>query len=78
MKNKLSINYDEEGDLLEILIGKPTSSYYEEISDGIFERIEDETGEIKGISIFSFRKRIKNEKNINISLPLNIEITSSA
>jgi uncharacterized protein YuzE len=68
MKNKINIHYDEEGDILEIQIGEPTPSYYEEIKEGIFERIDEKTGEIRGFAIFSFRERIKKEGDINIPL----------
>ncbi|MAG47609.1 hypothetical protein CL617_03310 [archaeon] len=73
-KNELDIYYDEEGDLLELRIGEPKSSYYEEIEDGIFERIDEKTKEIKGFAVFSFRKRIKLGKDIKIPLPVNVQI----
>ena len=59
MKNNLNIYYDEEGDFLELRMGDPTNSYYEEISDDIFERFDEKTNEIKGFAIFSFRKIIE-------------------
>ena len=45
MKNKLNIYYDQEGDFLEIRIGKPTESIYEDIGDDIFQRIDNKTKE---------------------------------
>ncbi len=75
MKGNLNIHYDEEGDLLEIQIGKPTLSYYEEIKDGVFERIDEKTKEVKGFAVFSFRKRIR-QKEINVPLPVEVSISS--
>ena len=56
MKSNFNIYYDEEGDLLELRVGKPTESYSEEISDGVFERRDEESEEIKGLTIFNFKK----------------------
>ena len=36
-KEKLHISYNEEGDLLEIRMGKATPSYMKPIGKGIFE-----------------------------------------
>ena len=74
MKNKLFIHYDEEGDLLELRIGKPTESYFEEIDKGIFERRDEKTNEVKGFKIFGFKKRAQKLKDIEISLPESLEI----
>ena len=74
MKNNIKIYYDKEGDLLEVIIGKPLSSYYIEITDGIFERRDEKTGEITGFSIFSFIKRTKDNKGIKVPLPININV----
>ncbi len=76
MKDSMNIYYDEEGDLLEIQIGKPAPAHYEEISDGVFERIDEKTGEVKGFAVFSFRKRISGKKDINVPLPVKLEIVS--
>lgn len=73
MRNEIKIYYDEDGDLLEVIIGKPLSSYYTELSDGIFERRDKKTDRISGFSIFSFRKRTKDKKGINVPLPINIQ-----
>ncbi|MBI5797717.1 DUF2283 domain-containing protein [Candidatus Woesearchaeota archaeon] len=74
MKENLNIYYDEEGDFLEINIGKITKGSFREIADGIAERIDEKTGKITGISILSFKKRIKKEKGLNISLPFKIKL----
>jgi len=76
MKGKLSIYYDQEGDFLELLIGKPREGYHEELQKGIFERRDSKTNEIIGISIFNFKKRTEKLKDINLHLPFNIELSS--
>lgn len=76
MKDRLSIFYDKEGDLLELRIGKPTESYFDELEDDIFERVDKKTGEIKGFSIFNFKKRAENLEDIDIDLPFKINLTS--
>lgn len=76
MKNRLNIYYDEKDDLLELQIEDPTPAYYEEISEGIFERRDEKTKKVKGFAVFSFRKRIANMKNINVELPVNVELIS--
>ena len=73
MKKNIKIHYDKKGDLLEIRIGKPTESYYEDLGEDIFERHDKKTKEIKGYAIFNFKKRTR---NINVDLPLQIELTS--
>ena len=76
MKNKLNIYYDEEGDFLELRIGKPTSSTYNNIGNDIFERIDDKTGKVKGFAIFNFKKRTEKLKNIDVSLPVELKVFS--
>ena len=76
MKEELNIYYNEEADLLELIIGKTTPAYYEEIKDGVFERIDEKTGKIKGFSVFSLKKRMKNG-NINVPLPVKVQLSSS-
>ena len=76
MKDELNIYYDEETDLLELIIGKTTPAYYEEIKDGVFERIDEKTGKIRGFSVFSLKKRMKNG-NINVPLPVKVQLSSS-
>ena len=73
MKDNLNIYYDEEGDFLEINLGKMAKGFFREIGDGIAERIDEKTGRITGIAILSFNKRMKKEKNVNISLPFKVQ-----
>ncbi len=77
MKGKLSIHYDEEGDFLELRIGGPTESYYEDLGDDIFQRIDEKTKEIKGFAVFNFRKRTEKQMDIDVDLPVNIQLIPS-
>lgn len=74
MNQNLEIYYDLEDDRLEIQIGERTETYFDEIGDDLFESHDEKTGELKGYIIFNFIKRggIKGIKEINISLPANI------
>ncbi len=73
MKGKMRVYYDEEGDILEIFLGEPTPSYFNEIEDDLFKGRDEKTNELKGFKIFNFRKR-GGMKNIKINLPANIKI----
>jgi len=57
MKQRTKVYYDEEGDILEVIIGKPTISYMKDLGNEIFERIDEKTGKIKGFLIVGFKKR---------------------
>lgn len=72
----LEIYYDEEADILEIFIGEPVASYFDEIDDDLFEGRDEKTNELRGFKIFNFRKR-GGMKDIKISLPANIKIEAS-
>jgi hypothetical protein len=75
---KIELNYDPETDLLEIFIGDPVSSYFNEVDDDLFEGHSKETNELTGYKIFNLSKRKKQEwmKSVKISLPANVSITS--
>jgi uncharacterized protein YuzE len=75
MKNNLNICYDKEADFLELRIGKPTPSYYEDSGDDVFTRIDERTKEIKGFAIFNFKKRTKSLKKVEVSLPAEVKIS---
>jgi len=76
MKGKLCIYYDEEGDFLEITLGNYSEGYFENLGDGIFKRIDKKAGNITGIAIAGFKKRTKKLEELEISLPIKMEITS--
>jgi len=51
MKGKTTIYYDEEGDFLEITNGDISDTYSKNRGNGVFEIIDEKTGNVKGISI---------------------------
>ena len=65
---KLNIWFDEEGDFLEIRIGKK-KGFFREIGDDVWERV-DENGNVTGIAILNFTKREKRE----VELPFELKI----
>jgi uncharacterized protein YuzE len=77
MKGKLNIYYDEEGDFLEIGIDDPQEGTFQNLGDGIFERVNKNTGEIMGLAITSFKKRTSGLKELKFTLPLKLELTHS-
>lgn len=74
MKKTLNVAYDEQGDVLEVRIGEPTEAYYEEIEEGIFQRRDEKTKEIKGVTIFSLKKRMEKGKNLDLAVQLDENI----
>ena len=76
MKENMSIYYDEEGDYLEIYFGKIKKGYFKEIGDKFFERIDEKTGKVVGVSIMNFKKRTEKLKELKITLPFKLEIVS--
>ena len=72
----LQIYYDIEEDILEIQIGEPAETYYDEIEDDLFEGHDEKTNELKGYKIFNFKKR-GGMKNINILLPAHVSIVAN-
>lgn len=68
--------YDEEGDFLEINVGKYTQGYFRDIGEGVAERIDEKTGMVTGIAIHGFRKRTKGLKELAVSLPFKVELSS--
>ncbi len=68
----MNIYYDEEGDLLEITLGDISNCYFNNMSSGIFQIIDKQTKEIKGIVIHSFKTRTKNLNEVRLSLPFKL------
>ena len=79
----MRVHYDEEGDFLEIGVGKPTKCYAEEVKPGVFIRIDEKSEEVKSIGILSFKKGTKEVilkrvlKQLGISIPLEISVPSN-
>ena len=76
MENKMNIYYDDEGDFLEITSGDISNAYFDNMGNGIFKIIDKETGEVKGLAIFSFKKRTKDLEELKLSLPFKFNILS--
>ena len=75
MTNKtIDIFYDKEADILEITIGEPSASYFDEVEDDLFEAHDKKTNELKGYKVFNFLKR-GGMKNIKILLPAKVSIS---
>ena len=72
----MNIYYDEEGDYLEITNGDISNAYFDNVGNGVFKIIDKETGEVKGIAIFSFKKRTENLEELKLSLPFKLDIVS--
>ena len=76
MSNELNLYYDEEGDFLELNMGDYSEGYFKNLGDGIFERIDKKTNKVTGIAIHGFKKRTKGLKDVKVSLPVKIQISS--
>ena len=70
MKEKMFVHYNTEGDFLEIRFGKPTESYYEDIGDDIFKRIDEKTKKVRGYAFFNVKKRQEQQPK-DIEIPLS-------
>ena len=76
-KEKIELNYDPETDLLEIFIGEPIPSYYNEIGDDLFEGRDKKANKLTGYKIFNLSKRKQGwMKSIRIPLPAKVKIES--
>ena len=60
---KLTFYYDDEGDILDISVGKPKNALSNEIGDDVIERVDLETKKIVGFTILNFKKRFKGKKS---------------
>tara|TARA_Y100000310_G_C20469328_1_gene709187 strand:+ start:48 stop:293 length:246 start_codon:yes stop_codon:yes gene_type:complete len=73
MKGLMNVYYDEEGDFLEISIGKPNKCIAEEIESGVFIRVDEKTKEVRSVSILGFKKRSKELKDMKLQLPIELD-----
>ena len=65
-RSKITIDYDEEADVLYLSFGDPVKAVTEEMGD-IGIRINENTSEIVGVTIINFLKNLK-KKNEPIEL----------
>lgn len=70
--NKIIVRYDEEGDYLEIYLGKIKEGYFREIKDKCFERIDKKTGKVVGYAVFNFTKRKEKSVDLEFAIPKEI------
>ncbi len=75
MKGKMRVYYDEEGDFLEISVGKPSKCYASEIQPGVFIRIDEKSEEVKSIGILGFKKRAKDLKDVKLEIPIEVSFS---
>ena len=72
---KMMFYYDEEGDVLDISVGKPKKAKSEEIGNDIIVR-KDEKGNVVGFTILNFEKRAEVEKGFNIPIEAKFGMSS--
>jgi uncharacterized protein YuzE len=75
MKSPMRVYYDEEGDFLEISVGKPTKCYAEEVQPGVFLRIDEKSEQVKSVGILGFKNRAKDLKDIKLDIPVEVNFT---
>ena len=66
---KLHLYYDAEGDYFELWVGRPQNTYMRNRGKGIFERIDERNGAVRGVAILNFKKRTAKCTPIDITLP---------
>ncbi|MEK6936871.1 MAG: hypothetical protein AABW58_02260 [Nanoarchaeota archaeon] len=71
---KIYLYYDEEGDYLEINIGKYVDKAYEDLGNGIAEMI-DEKENVVGVNVAGFIKKIRKMKEIKLPFLMNSYLT---
>ena len=76
MKGPMRVYYDEEGDFLEISVGKPTKCYSSEVKPGVFLRIDEKSEEVKSVGILSFKKRSKDLQDIKLDIPVEVNFST--
>jgi len=73
MKGPIDIYYDEDGDFLELTVtNPPAESYCEDVSNDVFVRKDEKTGEIMGIGILNFKTHSGDLKDILVKVPVKI------
>jgi uncharacterized protein YuzE len=73
MKGPIDIYYDKEGDFLEItILNPPKESYCEDISEDVYIRKAEKSGEVIGLGILNFTLHAKDLREILEKVPLRI------
>jgi len=70
MTKKMHIHWDPDADHLEVRFGEPRNSYYRDLGDDIFERVDEDTGKVIGYTFFNVQKRKqKKPQDIAVDIP---------
>lgn len=64
---KMRFFYDEDGDVLDISVGKPKKAVSQEIGNDIIVR-KSRSGKIIGFTILNFEKRAEKERGFHIPI----------
>ena len=75
MAKNITLDYDEEVDILEVHLGEPCEAVGEEVSEDVFVHYDLETSQIVGLTLFNFRKRLAQAKTGPMRLPLTATFT---
>ena len=78
MKGPMRVYYDEEGDFLEISVGKPSKCIATELGQGVFIRKDEKSDEVKSIGILGFKKRTKDLKDVKLDIPVEVNFSPLA
>lgn len=65
--------YDKEGDVLYLSIGSPRPALSEEVGDDVLVRIDEQTGEVVGLTVLNFSTRFSSLKAPH-TLPVEIAL----
>ncbi|MBU1975540.1 MAG: hypothetical protein KKG59_04000 [Nanoarchaeota archaeon] len=71
--NDLQLYYDNEGDYLELQVGRYSKGHFRNLGNGIFERVDEKTNKVTGIGVLGFKKRTK-DQDLRLSLPFSLNI----
>ena len=76
MKERLRFWFDEEGDTLDISLGRPKKAISRELKDDILVRVSTKTKKVIGLTILNFTKRFR-KANVpeEIATPLRASIS---
>jgi len=78
LTGKISLHFDEEGDMLEMTFGKPRKAVAKELKNDVAIRVDSRSGEIVGVMILNFVKRFRlQKKTLKIELPVKVTLSTS-
>ncbi|MBI5303089.1 MAG: DUF2283 domain-containing protein [Chloroflexi bacterium] len=66
----LRISYDKTADVLYLAFGKPKEGIDEEVSEGVFVRLDERTHRAIGVTIVDFEKRFS--RPVSKSVPIDL------